>query len=732
MNAAYQSQRMKKFLYVSLLLALQTGLSAQCLSVLNCPAAPVTYCDVSPNDPQLWKDSLFYDPIISSHDVGEIEANLSVQIMDACPAGDIQASFVLRLDLNNDGVQETAITGTTLPGSDTVYFGNAANPNFSGGIPRPFDLRPVPADQKYRFILEKTLAGNVTTIRLRWVTAAVPGTYLVPQLPYGKHRIDWYFAKNGETKTCGYVLAVKDCKAPTVVCQTGLSVNIMPTQMIQLWATDFLQYAEDNHTPAAQLKYGVRRSGTGTGFPYDNNGDPITNVFFTCDDVFLGPRPIELWVIDAAGNADYCETYVIITDNNSNCDPGGVSLTVCAVNHCDGSPISEVSYGIGSSSNPVPPFTIFNPADTSGCLQLDNSIPIGSNYTITPLKDNNPLNGVSTYDLVLISRHILGLEPLGNPYKMIAADANKSGSITTFDIVELRKLILGFYQELPNNTSWRFVDSSFTFPNANNPFQTVFPENISAANVQAGLTLQFFGIKIGDVNCNALNVMGETPEEEALSIPNLHLQANDVAEVPVQFLQAGNYYGFQFGLHFDPTKIQVLEVLPGLGNQDNFGVFADRVNVSWSYGEALTQLPDVPMYRLRIKALAELHLADVFSLTNQDLHAEAYPTTDSLVGLRLEFGTVAISEPALDREIYAPQPNPTSAGVQIPLRLEQAETVTVEIVDATGRLVYYLEQAAGAGAQLLEVPASALPQTGLYGWRVQAGTASRTGKLVKQ
>ncbi len=78
---------------------------------------------------------------------------------------------------------------------------------------------------------------------------------------------------------------------------------------------------------------------------------------------------------------------------------------------------------------------------------------------------------------MLISRHILGLEPLGSPYRMIAADANKSGSIGSFDIVELPKLILGIYQQLPTNTSWRVVDQSFVFPNPNNPFQTVSPEN---------------------------------------------------------------------------------------------------------------------------------------------------------------------------------------------------------------------------------------------------------------
>jgi hypothetical protein len=94
---------------------------------------------------------------------------------------------------------------------------------------------------------------------------------------------------------------------------------------------------------------------------------------------------------------------------------------------------------------------------------------------VTPTKDDNPLNGVSTYDLVLISKHILGLEPLGTPYKMIAADANKSGSITTFDIVELRKLILGIYTDLPNNTSWRFIDRGLPVPEREQPIPDDLP-----------------------------------------------------------------------------------------------------------------------------------------------------------------------------------------------------------------------------------------------------------------
>jgi large repetitive protein len=97
----------------------------------------------------------------------------------------------------------------------------------------------------------------------------------------------------------------------------------------------------------------------------------------------------------------------------------------------------------------------------------------------------NPSNGVTTWDLVLISRHILGIQTLGSPYKIIAADANKSNSVTTLDMVHIRKVILQIEPGFPNNTSWRFVDKTFVFPNPANPFQTTFPEVINYNNLSA-------------------------------------------------------------------------------------------------------------------------------------------------------------------------------------------------------------------------------------------------------
>ncbi|MEI6408930.1 MAG: hypothetical protein WCR52_06085, partial [Bacteroidota bacterium] len=66
------------------------------------------------------------------------------------------------------------------------------------------------------------------------------------------------------------------------------------------------------------------------------------------------------------------------------------------------------------------------------------------------------INGVSTFDLLLISKHILGISPL-NAFQLIAADADNSFSVTTFDIIQLRKRILGFQSTPIAAGSWRYI-----------------------------------------------------------------------------------------------------------------------------------------------------------------------------------------------------------------------------------------------------------------------------------
>lgn len=142
--------------------------------------------------------------------------------------------------------------------------------------------------------------------------------------------------------------------------------------------------------------------------------------------------------------------------------------------------------------------------DTSGNFVFEN-VTGGFTYTITPERDTNDLNGVTTFDLVLISKHILGIESFNSPWKMLAADVNKSNSVTTTDIVEARKVLLGINGTFLANTSWRFFPEFAQFADPNNPFLGALPpNNVTVNNLQADYpNVNFKGIKIGDTNNTA-------------------------------------------------------------------------------------------------------------------------------------------------------------------------------------------------------------------------------------
>ncbi len=80
---------------------------------------------------------------------------------------------------------------------------------------------------------------------------------------------------------------------------------------------------------------------------------------------------------------------------------------------------------------------------------------------IYPSRNWDWLNGVTTFDLVKINSHILGIEPLVTYNRLIAADANLSGLVTTADLVAVKNLILGNTTNIVANPaieSWQFID----------------------------------------------------------------------------------------------------------------------------------------------------------------------------------------------------------------------------------------------------------------------------------
>ena len=734
----------KLLLWLCLLAIVSTRLPAQCAAPVNCPAAPDTICDLSANSAFFWNESYWYDLLYSSNNLAEGSVDLPFFLLDTCGTGSVAISYVLLLDLNNDGLRETAVTSGNLPPVNTVYFGNAANANYTGGVPRKFDERIVPSALRYGFALEVATNDDTLIARVRWINqATIPDTINV-QLPAGTHRIEWRMEQNGIIKTCQYNFTVRDCGPPLPICQSlGFNVYVDTSGLVSVPLSALLISAEDNYTPTAQLQLSLREGEAGALFPVDSAGNPLLQRTFDCTE--LGFHLLTVWAKDKVGLTSFCQAYVIVEDTAFVCSPPPPVITeLCARHHCSGAGIEGVVFEV--QGNPaVPPVPLFGNGitDTTGCLVLANALPLVENLAFQAKKDDNSLNGVSTFDLVLISRHILGLQAFDSPYKLIAADANKSNSVTTFDVVELRKLILGIYQKLPNNTSWRFVNAAYVFPNADNPFQAAFPENVTLANVLANMsTATFYGIKVGDVNCSALSYATSPAEDRAtldLRLPDLEIPAGRVVEVPLRLAAAGTWLGWQGSLIFDPREIEILHIssakLPGW-SPDNLALLPGQVNLSWSAPHPVVLRADDDLLTVRIKTLAPVRLSKAIAFSRgrvEDaaaLRPEGYGADGSRFGLSLQF-ILPVQPASAETAIFAPQPNPTFAGVSIPLHLAQAEKVTLEITDMTGRTLLHRTFSLYAGAHWLDVPAQAFPQSGLYGWRVQVGTLVQSGKLVK-
>lgn len=714
----------RKLLAFACFIAFHSWSHAQCLIFPTCPDSAQTLCDLSDNDAQLWNESYWNDPLHNSHNLPEGPADLSLTVLDTCGGGPIDVRYKLYLDLDHDGAWETVVRSDSLPGYNTVYFGNANG----SGTARAFDERPVMANQKYGFALQTTTSGDSLIAYVRWNTEAGPDTYIVPELPFSTHKIEWTVVQNGHEKVCAYSVTLKDCKKPVVGCHS-LTINMLPIKSITLWHDDFIIYKEDNVTPAIFIQSAVRKVGSGSGFPLTPEGLPQYTVTFNCDD--LGITPLEVWVIDKYGNTGYCQTTVIVQDNTSVCGDTHTEHGICVTTACADHPLDEYTVEITGGNPALPPVNILvpmTPPDNKGCINIDGLSYLG-NYLAKPVKDNDHLNGVSTFDLVLINKHILGLQPFDAPHKLLAADANNSKTVTTFDIVEIRKLILGLYTELPNNTSWRFYPADFALPSPN-PFVVPIPGSDTLAEYPA-----FKAVKVGDVNCSAISNSAQAPPEPrgaaALDLPDVTLKSGETLELPLRVAAGDEWAGFQFALEMDPDALEVEGIVPGaLPGLDENAYAQPRpglLTVSWFDAAARRLTAGETLMTLKVRARRDVVLSETARLNMQRIAAEAYTGDEQVQALQLFF-----SRPASGVvQFFAPRPNPAAGPVSFPLRLEQAGPVLLTISDLAGKVVFEQNLALEAGWQELRAPAEALRLSGAYLWRINAGGNTESGKLIR-
>ena len=538
-----------------------------------------------------------------------------------------------------------------------------------------------------------------------------PGTYSVT-----------FTANDGcnNQATCSTTFEVVDCKKPNVYCKNGLIVEINPGSSTPPLSPPMVT------VNASQLDAGsFDNCSGGVQISFSSNVNDTVNTYLCYQ---LGIDSVEIWVTDASGNQDFCKTAIFIQANNGECPDDTLVVNVGGfIENEDSNPTGNVTVNLSGQSNG----SMLTGANGGYTF---TGVTIGNDVTVTPFKDDNHLQGVTSYDLVLISRHILGIQLLNSPYKRIAADANNSKGITTFDLVEIRKLILHINDKFPNNTSWRFVDKNFVFPSPTNPWLTPFPEIININDVPAEvLDADFVAIKIGDVNNSANFTSNSTDDRSA--------NGTLVFETPDQQLSAGETYtmectardfdvpGFQFTLDFDTEKLDFVEVKPAIASQGNFGLtLLSEGAITASWNEDLENIsPEDAIFRLVFKAKTNGRLSEMLRLSSRYTRAEAYGQDGSLLDVKLLFGG---SQDASGFVLYQNKPNPFTQETVIGFYLPRPAPATLTILNVSGRLVSEVKGDFAEGYNEIRLKRQEFPSGGIFYYRLDTPTDSDVKMMI--
>lgn len=578
-----------------------------------------------------------------------------------------------------------------------------------------------------------TDCGGIVTITNDGVYSDVKGAVVTGTYPIGIHRIQFRAVDQCGNVTQGSMtITVLDKKAPTPQCLNGLSTTLDSKNGQTLTVVDAKLFDAGSFDDCGGklAKIAIRRGSAGS-----LQTTPTDQLTFTCADI--GRQPIQLWVYDSLGNGGFCTTFIDIQDNGKLCPPTGETVGRIA-----GSIRTEIGQQVESvaikGSNKL--------GDTKtgpdGTFTL-NSVPLGGDYTIVPQKVEDPINGVTTIDLVIIQKHILGLAELKTPYQYIAADVDKSGHISTVDLIRLRKLILNMETNFPNgNSSWRFIDANYKFPSGVDPLKAPYPE---AKNLNNFLSKEgradFIGVKIGDVNMSAkpnslINTDGRTTNGELIVETNNQTFAAG-EEVSVEFTaeQVAKIQGFQFTLDFDRHLLQLLDSENGelpLWTQANLGTANLKdglISTSWDNKGENVQDGRRKLFKLRFKALRAANLATALSIKEAPTPSEAYNQAGELMQVLLKVNESA-NQAGGGVYLYQNYPNPFSAETSIGFTLPQSMNAKISIVDAAGRLVFQQASKYEKGYNELKVPAEHLPAQGLYYYQLSTDTFTATKRMI--
>ncbi len=519
----------------------------------------------------------------------------------------------------------------------------------------------------------------------------------------------------------------RDCRRPNALCQ-AVALNLNNTQTAILSVNNINAYSYDNCTDTASLEKRIWHPTLGTTPPTNVTEVLALPTTVTLDCQSLGNTVANLYVVDASQNYSLCAADVTLTDNLSVCPAGPRSFIAGRIQTILGDMVEEVEVQVSGTGTMPEMIT----TDVSGTFRYE--VATGENYTVKPKKTMNPLNGVSTFDLVLIQKHILGLQTFDSPYHYIAADINQSNTVTAYDMVILRQLILNILTDFPNNESWKFVNMAYPMDSVN-PLTEGYTEEHTIENINKDVALEFMAVKIGDVNGtakpNALVAGEDRSTNGTIVIDAIDQQVVAGQSYVVDFSveNLNQLEGYQFTLAYDGLTFENWE--GGLIDENYFGYTLAKkgfITTSWNKPNSNQVLEETSAFKLRFTAHTDGLLSEMLSISSEITAAEGYDLSGELLDIELAFDKMTIGDKVFD--LYQNRPNPFKEKTEIGFYLPQASKATLTVMDVTGKVIKTIQGDYEKGEHAILLERGDFPASGLLYYQLETAAGKMTKTML--
>ena len=580
------------------------------------------------------------------------------------------------------------------------------------------------------------------------VQGTFPNYFIEASLPIGQHSLMVRYVDGCSNSAVAMIpFEVADCSIPDPTCYSGLIANI-ETLDKPVRTDDDNVITEGVYVEAGRLascdvtdcsgplRFSVNRVG-------ETPNVDSTRLLLTCDDRYS--VMVEVYTWDSAFNPlaeqpdgsvggpnwKMCVVEVLVQDPDRLCNDcaadGGITIGG-EFRTRTGVVLPKVEVEMTGAA------TGLEISDDNGAYAFPDMVT--GDYQLEPYKDDLAANGVSTIDELILTRHLLGIEPITDPLIFMAADLNNSGTLTVLDRLIMRNIILGNTEVLPGNETWRFVPESMVDGlsieqrNLVDAPRVIILEGITSCTMNNN----FIGIKLGDLN-NSVYVTTSTGtilngtrgrssiETYELEIEERTLRGGEFFDLPVRAGDLNELSGMQFTLAFAVDKLQIVEVMPALIDPEQLGLTRTErgmVSANLTIDAARAYATEEVLFSVRVKALRPTGIGSAVSLMDDPTFTEAYTAVEEeIMPIDLRFvpgaplpttnggGVVAgveLGAPVLDQNF----PNPFTRQTSITFTLPRDGAASLHLYDLHGRVLQTVENDYHAGQHTVNIDGSSL------------------------